>query len=534
MLIILFKSEREIQMNIKPIAIYLPQFHRVKENDEWWGEGFTEWTAVKDSEPLFEGHNQPRVPLNQNYYDLLSKDTLVMQAKMAKKYGIYGFCFYHYYFENGRKILEKPVENLLKWRDIDINYCFCWANETWARTWSNISDSNAWAEKHEISKESNSGILLKQTYGNEEDWKKHFDYLLPFFKDSRYIKVDNKPMFVFYKTNLIDCINEMLSCWEKWAKNEGFNGIYSLDTNPITKANTSATLWKGYDAFAYPQFLSEKSEDYYINGKKYFLYEDVWNNAIRAFGDENRKNYYGAFVDFDDSPRRGYNGTMLKDANVETFEKYAYMLGIKNYLEGNEFYFFNAWNEWGEGNYLEPDIQNGYGYLEAIQRITNKLNVGKSKLYEEWYQISRSNSYNNKTYLSDYNNKKYKELFTLLDKWMTVGEAKINLASYFTSKGYIDVMIYGMSLIGIHVARELKGSNVNIVCGMDQRKINNSIIKVIGNNNDIPACDAIILSVVTNREKVSNELKKRTDIPIISIVDIINELYDEIGKERSK
>ena len=160
--------------------------------------------------------------------------------------------------------------------------------------------------------------------------------------------------------------------------------------------------------------------------------------------------------------------------------------------------------------------------------------MGKSKLYEEWYQISRSNSYNNKTYLSDYNNKKYKELFTLLDKWMTVGEAKINLASYFTSKGYIDVMIYGMSLIGIHVARELKGSNVNIVCGMDQRKINNSIIKVIGNNNDIPACDAIILSVVTNREKVSNELKKRTDIPIISIVDIINELYDEIGKERSK
>lgn len=521
-------------MNIKPISIYLPQFHRVKENDEWWGEGFTEWTAVKESEPLFEGHNQPRVPLDNNYYDLLSKDTLVMQAKMAKEYGIYGFCFYHYYFENGRKILEKPVENLLEWKDIDINYCFCWANETWARTWSNISDSNAWSEKYEISDNKNSGILLNQTYGNENDWKKHFDYLLTFFKDSRYIKVDNKPMFVFYKTNLIDCINEMLECWEEWAKKEGFSGIYSVDTNPIIKTNTSASLWKGYDAFAYPQFLGEKAEEHYEKGKRYLLYKEVWNNAIRAFGDEDRKNYYGAFVDFDDSPRRGNKGVMLRGTNVETFEKYAYMLGVKNCLEGNEFYFINAWNEWGEGNYLEPDEKNGYGYLEAVRRIMNKLNGETSNFHEEWYKITRNKNFNNKNYLPDYNYKQYKELFNLLNRWMTVKEEHISLAIYFEARGFTDVMIYGMGSIGIHVAEELRSSGINIVCGMDQRKVHCASIKVIESNNDIPKCDVIILSVVTNRKEIANTLSRRTNIPIISIVDIIDEIYDEMNRGNSE
>lgn len=515
-------------MKIKPIAIHLPQFHRVKENDEWWGEGFTEWTAVKESEPLFKGHNQPRVPLNHYYYDMLSKDTLVRQARMAKEYGIYGFCFYHYYFENGRKILEKPVENLLKWKEIDINYCFCWANETWARSWSNIPDSNVWSEKHEMS-DNHSGILLQQAYGEQRDWKKHFDYLLPFFKDSRYIKVDNKPMFIFYKTNLIDCINEMLEYWEELAKKEGFDGIYSMDTNPIVSTNTSATLWKGYDAFAHVQFLGEKAEDYYENGKRYQLYEEVWNNAIRAFGDENRKNYYGAFVDFDDSPRRGYNGLMLMGANVETFEKYAYMLGVKNCLEGNEFYFINAWNEWGEGNYLEPDEKNGYGYLEAVRRIMDKLNDEKINHYEEWYKITRHKSFVNTSYVSDHYNKKYKELFHLLTKWMTVREQNLNLGTYLETRGYKNVMIYGMGPVGIHIAEELRGSNVNIVCGMDRRKMEDFIIEVKDSNSDIPKCDAIVLSVVTNRNEIIDMLRKRTDIPIISIVDIIDELYCEIN-----
>ena len=144
---------------MKTIAMYLPQFHRVKENDAWWGEGYTEWTAVKNAKPLFEGHNQPRVPLHENYYNLLEKSTMEEQAELAQQYGVDGFCFYHYYFKDGRKILEKPAENLLNWTDIKLPFCFCWANETWARTWSNVGNKNSWNEQLEVKgSKSESGV----------------------------------------------------------------------------------------------------------------------------------------------------------------------------------------------------------------------------------------------------------------------------------------------------------------------------------------------------------------------------------------
>ena len=153
----------------KIISMYLPQFHRVKENDEWWGEGFTEWTAVKQADSLFDGHYQPRIPLNGNYYDLLDKETMQWQADLMKKYGIDGQCIYHYWFKEGRQILEKPAQNLLKWTDIDMPFCFCWANESWARTWSGLKNTNAWSAKQEPKKQGDhNGLLLEQYYGTEE------------------------------------------------------------------------------------------------------------------------------------------------------------------------------------------------------------------------------------------------------------------------------------------------------------------------------------------------------------------------------
>ena len=134
---------------IRTLAMYLPQFHKTRENDEWWGSGFTDWTTVRSAEKLFGGHNQRREPLNDYYYDLLEKSTMQWQAKTAAEYGINGFCFYHYYFKRGRRVLEKPAENLLEWTDISMPFCFCWANETWARTWSNVTYANAWSEKFE-------------------------------------------------------------------------------------------------------------------------------------------------------------------------------------------------------------------------------------------------------------------------------------------------------------------------------------------------------------------------------------------------
>ena len=165
----------------------MPQFHAIPENDIWWGEGFTEWTNTKAAKPLFRGHYQPKEPLKDNYYSLLDSKTQEWQASLAKKYGIYGFCYYHYWF-HGKLLLEKPMENMLKNKKVDIPFCISWANETWSRTWS--------GQEREI--------LIQQDYGNKSDWLKHIEYLVPFFKDSRYIKIDNKPLMLLYTSCKIE------------------------------------------------------------------------------------------------------------------------------------------------------------------------------------------------------------------------------------------------------------------------------------------------------------------------------------------
>ena len=165
---------------MKVIAFYLPQFHTIPENDEWWGKGFTEWTNVKAAKPLFEGHVQPRIPLNNNYYNLLDDEVMEWQVELARQYGVYGFCFYHYWFD-GHMLLEKPMENMLNSDKINFPYCICWANENW---------TNAWTANGDVK------TLIKQTYGDREEWERHFSYLLDFFKDKNYIKENNKPLFV--------------------------------------------------------------------------------------------------------------------------------------------------------------------------------------------------------------------------------------------------------------------------------------------------------------------------------------------------
>ena len=164
---------------MKVLALNLPQFHEVPENNEWWGQGFTEWTNVKKAKPVYEGHVQPMEPIDGYYYDLSKPEDVIRQTELAKKYGVSGFVYFHYWYE-GRKMLEKPCEILLAHPEADIEYCFCWANHSWTRAWDGKEQD----------------VLLKQTYGGEDDWKAHLQYLLPFFKDERYIKRDNKPMFV--------------------------------------------------------------------------------------------------------------------------------------------------------------------------------------------------------------------------------------------------------------------------------------------------------------------------------------------------
>lgn len=209
---------------MKIIAFYLPQYHSFPENDAWWGKGFTEWDNVKSAKPLYDGHHQPKIPLNDNYYSLLSNEVLRWQADIARQYDIYGFCYYHYWFD-GKLLMERPMANMLKDKRVSIPFCISWANEDWTR---------AWARKDRE-------VLISQTYGDKRDWENHFYYLLPFLKDERYICIDEKPVIIIYRPELISCRFEMLSLWKKLAVEAGLKGLcimsqkstYNLDKDMV-------------------------------------------------------------------------------------------------------------------------------------------------------------------------------------------------------------------------------------------------------------------------------------------------------------
>ena len=347
---------------MKILALHLPQYHRIKENDLWWGEGFTDWVNVKKAKPLFKNHQQPLIPLNENYYDMTNVNTLIWQAKISKSYGIYGFCYYHYWFK-GKKLLEKPCEILLEHPEIDQKYCFCWANETWSRTWDG-------KEKD---------ILIKQEYGGISDWDEHFLYLSNFFRDSRYIKVNNKPVIFIYSCDRLYKVDEMIAYWRQKAIENGFNGLYIaefintfnsgynrhdtdvvVEFEPLYTARYSVSNW-----CKFKRLLRKKTG--YID---YLDYDYIWNCLLNNNRDYNKKVLRSAFVNFDNSPRKKNCSTVILDSNPKKFKKYINVLFNKsdrNY--DDEFCVINAWNEWAEGAVLEPSEQYKYEYLSVLQEI---------------------------------------------------------------------------------------------------------------------------------------------------------------------
>lgn len=375
---------------MKIIAFYLPQFHDIPENDEWWGKGFTEWVNVKKATPLYEGHEQPRVPLNNNYYNLLNDDVKIWQAKIAKEYGIYGFCYYHYWF-GGKLLLEKPMEQMLANPNVDIPFCISWANEPWTKAWVN--------EKK---------VLIPQFYGGKKEWKEHFDYLVKFFKDDRYIKEEGKPLLVIYRAEVIDCLNEMLDYWNELAKENGFNGMvyayqnitfdlipkkddsrfkYNIEFQPsyawndmnnvstlqkskiwnsLRNVRRSFFLWLekkfGFDVKKYFEYSHKEKESVLRTS-----YDEAWN-AILNHVPSDEKCVPGAFVGWDNTPRKSYRGQVYVGDEPKKFQKYM-SRQIKHTKEvyHKDMIFMYAWNEWAEGGYLEPDTRFGYRNLEAIR-----------------------------------------------------------------------------------------------------------------------------------------------------------------------
>ena len=350
---------------LKIIAFHLPQFHSFPENDIWWGKDFTEWNNVKKARSLFKNHKQPRIPQNKNYYSMLDIGTLKKQAELSGKYGIDGFCYYHYWF-NGKLLMEKPLELLLQNPDIEQKFCLCWANEPWTRSWDG----------------KNGEILIEQKYGGKKEWELHFQYLLPFFRDSRYIKVGLAPMLVLYRTNNIPVLGEMLSYWQKRSKEYGFEGLYIIEENNYYQKQAISdisdaeldfepmyTLQYGRNIFQKIiwRLKSECMDIKYRTSVRFYSYDSTWKLILKRKKTKRKKAYIrSAFVDWDNTPRRKGKGIVFYGGNPLKFENYFAELIRRTKEEGQQFLFINAWNEWAEGAYLEPDEGNGYAYLEAV------------------------------------------------------------------------------------------------------------------------------------------------------------------------
>ncbi len=368
---ITIKKKLDMEDRVKLIAFHLPQFHRCKENDEWWGDGFTEWTNTRKAKKLFKNHNQPREPQENNYYDLSNLRDNLQQMKLAEEYGIYGFCYYHYWFK-GRKLLNKPIELIRDFNGHKLQYCLCWANESWIRTWDGSKN-----------------ILLKQEYGLIEDWENHFQYLNSFFQDPAYIKKNGRPILVLYRAKNIPECDKMIKYWDNRCCEEGFQGIHIIEelncfqNFPICKNSKAFLEFEPLYTMTYGAKIFDKilytviSSIFNLVNKTHnqiYLYSQLWRNIInrKHLDLKEKKCYLGAFVDWDNTARKGKYGRIVLGTSPQNFDKYMNKQYENAIAIGSEYIFINAWNEWGEGTYLEPDKKNGYLYLEAIKQIWSK------------------------------------------------------------------------------------------------------------------------------------------------------------------
>lgn len=498
---------------MKVLAMYLPQYHRVKENDEWWGPGFTDWVSTREATPLYDGHYEPHVPQNKYYYDLLKKESFEYQEKLIKKYGVDGLCMYHYWFKDGRQILERPAELLLEWKDIDIPFCFSWANQTWARSWAKVSNANAWCDNKEHSAgNSEKAILLEQAYGDENDWKKHYDYLKPFFKDSRYIKQNNKPVFVIYQAYDFPELPKMRAYWNKLALNDGFDGIFFVGANVIDGCVDEVL----YPA---PQYGLNKEESIYLdNGLRIEEYEKVYDRIL-SFALTNKDGSVGAFVGFDDTPRRGTKGCVVKSATPDCFRRYLTNILAINCVNNQPFTFINAWNEWGEGMHLEPDEKYGEAFLQAVSDAKNdyiKVAYGM-KLVERNDVCDDNGELLEKC-------SKYEGFWRCYRDWIDLYQRRMTISSVLQAQGIEEIAVYGLGMLGRQLVNDISNNGkVKIAFGIDRAAKGDEFSFPVLLPAEIPNYNGtVIVTAIHDFDSIKQQLEDKGISKVVSLRELFH------------
>jgi lipopolysaccharide biosynthesis protein len=349
-------------VSTRAIAYYLPQFHPIPENDKWWGPGFTEWTNTANARPLFKGHYQPHVPADLGFYDLRQSESREAQAQLACEHGVHAFCYYHYWFGNGRRLLERPFNEVLSSGQPRFPFCLCWANQTWTGIWHGLSNQ----------------ILVEQTYPGPEDAARHFEALLPAFLDDRYVKVEDRPLFVIYKPTELLAARAFTDLWRELAVRAGLRGMFFVGIEnepwqPESHGFDGATThnihlarrcnggpWRSRVLHHYRRLRGTPP--------LFFHYDEAINHFIL---DECRKTnvYPCAVPNWDNTPRSGRRGLVLHGSTPELFRRHlrAVLEQVAHKPAEHRLVFIKSWNEWAEGNHLEPDLKFGRGYLEVLR-----------------------------------------------------------------------------------------------------------------------------------------------------------------------
>lgn len=368
------KETHKNNSSVKLISWYLPQFHDFNENVKWFGKGFSEWSNTSKTVPQYTGHWQPHIPIDVGFYNLETTSVMKRQIELAKQYGIYGFGFYYYWF-SGKKLMEKPIQNFLADKSLDMPFFFFWANEHWTKLWGDGQMNK---------------ILFKQELLDGDDEKFMTD-ILPYMKDERYIKINNKPVLVIYHTEIyeyeryikfVNKINEI-------AKQNGFNGIYLM--TPIRAEMDKNHLNKVLDKYrldALFEFVPMGFRDLFtripkkIMNKKFdgavFNVEKFIKNKSYFYNTDCKKLFKGCFSAWDNTARKCYNGASIfpnTPDNYKIWLKDIITWTKEKYPENEQFVFINAWNEWAEGAHLEPDNKYGYAYLQVTKEALEESSL---------------------------------------------------------------------------------------------------------------------------------------------------------------